>query len=1233
MSFESPFHRVPPQEWIASNELAFAFYDRFPVTAGHTLVVTRRLIPNWFAASAAEQAALMQLVNEVRDSLSTNLSPRPDGFNVGFNDGMAAGQTVAHVHIHVIPRYHGDVADPRGGVRYVIPEKANYLATKSPKADKRSALSLSKGHPSDPLWQHLAHRLQAAREVDILAAFVQISGLILIEKALFEALSGGAEARILVGDYLYISDPVALDRLLGWAEMINEKMGEPRLQVRLAITAQLLGQPKSFHPKAWRLVDESGGLVVVGSSNLSSAALKTGVEWNLIAASSADSKIQEEIGSAFKLLWDSSTPLSADLIEGYRRKHQDARRSKPEPEQTEKIDALPDPRPWQQAALEQLNILRGAGHCKALIAVATGLGKTWLAGFDLLNVSRELGRIPSVLVIAHRAEILAQAESVLHRAIQQLWPDIRVTRYLGAASEFDGDIVIASVQKLSRPAGLKLLEQRQFDYCLIDEVHHADATSYRRILAFLQAEFLLGLTATPERSDGVDVSSLFDDVLAYQATIGDGIHEGSLVPFHYIGLKDAINYEPIPWRNGRFDTELLERELENSARMNRLWAAWQKSGARSTIVFCASIRHALFTRNWLLAHGVSTAAIFSGKGSDSRSDSMDALTTGHLDALCVVDLFNEGVDIPSVDRIIMLRPTESKVIFIQQLGRGLRAAEGKTRLEVIDFVGNHRLFGQRLIHLMSLCSQPSNWSGLKAWLDGDEPILPPGCMMDVDLEAKDILRKLLPVGSRAALEAYRAMRDEMGVRPSMVEFFNRGYLPATLRAQHEHWFGFIQSEGDLTPEQSVLLDEQAEWLRLIETTRLNQCFKMIVLRVLLDRDALWTGMELTELATACRKSLLSHPQLRHDLRPNNEIPDHQTATTEVWTKWWVKWPVGRWLAAQNGTNWFQLVGGRLMTTLKVPEALKPAFCAMSSEIVEYRLAHYISTRLPAANQDEEDFSFLGKVSHTNGKPILFIPEQTNCPQRPVGPTEVRLPNGQSWEFRFVKVACNVATPKGTNNNLLAELLREWFGSDAGLPGTNFTVQFSLKDGTWNAQPTNTGAILKPENAEELPKKTEKALPFELYENEATGSVENPSRVPVYDLEAAAGSWGPEQTPNNIGWAQIEDNLSAGSFIAYVSGCSMEPRIPSGSWCLFRPVPIGSRQGRTMLVQFNSLADPENGGRYTVKIYHSEKTIAEDGWQHQYVELRPLNPDFEAITITEEIADELLVVGEFVRVLV
>ena len=1298
----SPFVEVPEAEWVCGNGLCFAIYDSYPVSPGHVLVITRRVVPTFFECTAAEQGALMELVGEVKALLDERLDPRPDGYNVGFNAGAAAGQTVPHVHVHVIPRYTGDMGDPRGGVRHVIPGKGNYLAGwPAEGAPEKGAshhfrqvdgwssalrenggrhLFLTTG-PDRPLWQRLASRLPGASEIDLLASFVQPSGLALIEKSLFSALAAGAKVRLLVGDYLGITSPDALRQLLGWINYAG-----PAFAARLAELEHLRGSPSSFHPKAWRIADASGGIVVVGSSNLSRAALETGVEWNLVGETSGSGGLDRELIAAFDDLWQQATPLVADVIERYAARATQAASLRRVWDGEAASDAIAvslpfafSPRPWQAEALVSLAAIRAEGYSKALVAVATGLGKTWLAAFDVVAHGKALGRPPRVLVIAHRAEILAQAETTLRQAVAPA----SVSYVAGASCDLSGQLVIASIQKLCRPESLLALDAAEpFDYCVIDEVHHAEAPSYRRVIARLPRHarsFTLGLTATPERTDGVDVATLFDDILAYQATIGDGIAEGSLVPFRYRGLKDDVDFEQIPWRNGRFDVSLLEAALENSSRMDRLWAEWQKGDAalfstgdaaqvasqkraaspfcQHTLVFCCSRRHAVFARDWLVRRGVAAAAVFSGDGSDPRMASLAAFQEGRLSALCVVDLFNEGIDLPLVDRVVMLRPTESKIVFLQQLGRGLRAATGKTRLEVIDFVGNHRVFASRLVHLLSLvpraegAASAAAFAVLKAYLAGGEPELPAGCVLDVEVEAKRLLEQFLPKGRGAVVEAYRALRAELGRRPTPTELLHAGYLPLTVSADHGSWFEFCGSEGDLTAdEQAAATAAPASlWLKMLQTTSLTKSFKMVVLRVLLDHDAFWDGMEITALATACRQFLVSHPALRADLEgpPGHKSPERDPrssgaapppspmtlADAAAFTEYWLGMPLARWMDEQAGRRWFVRRGNRFIADFKITASHRPAFESLTGELVDYRLAHYTQSRLasPKAPRGSEGAlttaAFRAKVSHSASKPILFLPTVEAAPTRPTGPTRVRLPDGSEWVFRFVKVACNVAHPADSadKQNQLPALLREWFGPDAGLPGTGFEVEFNSIDGAWSAAPSwhrAAGTVNPPSS------RATTAPPLPLLHSPPPAA-RYTTHVPVYDLTAAAGFWGPESVPEEIGWTEVPGvSLKDGMFVARVTGTSMEPLIPDGSWCLFRPCPAGSREGRIVLVQLGTDGAGENGGRFTVKKYHSEKTVTTDGWRHDRIQLLPVNPAFEPIEIEPEAAGDMMIVGEY-----
>lgn len=406
---------------------------------GHTLVVPFREIATWFDATVEEQHAILDLVRVVKKQLDDEL--RPDGYNVGFNAGRAAGQTVPHLHVHVIPRFDGDTSDPRGGVRHVIPGKGNYLVG--------AASPLATGGLADPFLSHLEPLFGAATAVSIVAAFVQDSGLSLLHDNVHDLLERGGRVRLVTGDYLEITQPAALERLLAWSALWSgppksaDTGPEPRglFEARVVETAGLNPPGAAFHPKGW--IFEGPGLAVgfVGSSNISASALARGVEWNLRTERATAPDAWTRLVGAFDELWASSLPLTADWLVAYERRVRTApARALPEEEGREEDVALPHPHEIQEEALRALRQSRAEGRGRALVVMATGLGKTWLAAFDLGSVLRENGRFPRTLFVAHRVEILEQAAATFGRMARELGATPKITWFAGS----QGDLVACS---------------------------------------------------------------------------------------------------------------------------------------------------------------------------------------------------------------------------------------------------------------------------------------------------------------------------------------------------------------------------------------------------------------------------------------------------------------------------------------------------------------------------------------------------------------------------------------------------------------------------------------------------------------------------------------------------------------------------------------------------------------------------------------------------------------------
>ena len=1018
---DSPFLAVPTSEWLAANDHAFAIADRFPVSPGHALVVPRRAIATWWEASDDERADILALIDAVKCQLDVEL--RPDGYNVGFNAGAAAGQTVRHLHVHVIPRYRGDVPDPRGGVRHAIPGKGNYL---QPATEQYALVDGQDRLLRDDLLRCL--RDPRFERVDLLVSFVMKSGLAQIHGGLVDALDRGAKIRVLTTDYLTVTDADALARLLDLAEVRPD-----------AVATRVFHDPAtSFHPKAYLFSSTDGTVAAtfVGSNNLSAAGIAGGIEWAIGADRGAP------LLTAFERLWSDprSQPLTHGLLADYRRHWQPAVHTAgvvPEPPAT-----APAPRPIQQEALAALVQTRLQGFRRGLVVMATGLGKTWLAAFDTARP-----QFRRVLFVAHREEILRQSLDVFRR----VQPDVDLGLYYGGAKQPGASVLFASVHTLA--ANLHRFAPDRFDYVVIDEFHHAAASSYRRIIDHFQPEFLLGLTGTPNRMDGADLLALCSDNLVYECPLTEGVERGDLSPFRYFGIADDVDYTSIPWRGGRFDPAALTEAVETQERAQHALDVWRDKDGGRTIAFCVTVGHADFMAEFFRRNGVAAVAVHSGSASAPRVGSVEQLRAGELQVICTVDVFNEGLDVPEVDTVLMLRPTGSPVVFLQQLGRGLRRSDGKDALTVIDFIGNHRSFliKPRTLLALGAGGEPGTGKVLQAMRSGDFG-LPPGCSATYDVELVDVLRKLTRAGARSALEDYcRSYADERGHRPSAVQAYEAGYNPASARAHHGHWFALLHDVDLLAEQERQVVRRHAAVLAGIEKEPITKSYKLVTLQALLQMDALRTGADVAEIAWTAHRIVTGDPRLLADTA-STEMPDPASVNADTWRDYWLNWPLSAWACRLRGasTGWFRIDGRRFIPTFQVAGNLSETFDAMVGELVDYRLARYLFTKRSPLEE-----AFRLKVIQARGRPILML-DRGSSPQLPEGETPFTA-NGVVYTGNFAKIALNVAHRAGQPGNVLAELLRSWFGTDAGQPGTVQYVELVHGEPHWQMRPASAVA--------------------------------------------------------------------------------------------------------------------------------------------------------------------------------
>ena len=579
---------------------------------------------------------------------------------------------------------------------------------------------------SDPkLGAELRAELQTADGVDLLCAFVKWTGLRVLEAELVQLRERGIRLRVLTTTYIGATDRKALDRLVrdfGAEVKVNYETQSTRL-----------------HAKAWLFHRDSGlDTAYVGSSNLSRAALLDGLEWNVKLAGTHTPELLAKFGATFDSYWADPSFVTYDpAVDADRldRALAVAGGLQDRSTVTHSVSGLEvRPYPHQQHILDRLELERqDHGHHRNLVVAATGTGKTVIAALDY---ARMAGR-PSLLFVAHRKEILEQSL----RTYREVLADGSFGElYVGGAVPAQWRHVFASIQSLSS-AALDRLSVEHFDVVVVDEFHHAEAATYRRLLEHVVPRELLGLTATPERSDGLDVRSFFGGRTAAELRLWDALENDLLCPFHYFGISDATDLSQLDWRRGEYDTTSLERVFTaDDARvrivLRELRDKTSDVNQIRALGFCVSVRHAEFMADRFTAAGIPSLAVSARTPPETRARALRSLRDREVNVLFAVDLFNEGLDIPDVDTLLLLRPTQSATVFLQQLGRGLRRTPDKPVLTVLDFIGQQHQDFRFDLKYRALTG--TTRSGLARQLESGA-FLPSGCELVLDRVAREVV--------------------------------------------------------------------------------------------------------------------------------------------------------------------------------------------------------------------------------------------------------------------------------------------------------------------------------------------------------------------------------------------------------------------------------------------------------------------------------------------------------------
>lgn len=672
-------------------------------------------------------------------------------------------------------------------------------------------LTNARGEPR--VGAQIKREIQSADRIDVLMAFIRISGIrpfIDDLRRRCEQDSSDQRLRILTTTYTGSTELEALNIL-------------KRLGAEIKVSYDT--STSRLHAKAWHFHRDSGASTAfIGSSNITYSAQESGIEWNVRVSGMRNPDVIRKMNSMFESYW-----ISGDFRDFDPEEFESETRSELRTSPLVILSPIElRLEPFQERLLEQVQVARTRGYHRNLLVSATGTGKTVMAAVDYSRLRETLPR-SRLLFIAHREEILQQSINTFRYALQDA---VFGEMWVGKHRPSNFEHVFASIQSLNA-SNLELLDPDQFDVVIVDEFHHAAAPSYTNLLSHLAPTELLGLTATPERADGLSILDWFEGRIAAELRLWDAIDQHRLVPFAYYGIHDGLDLRDIPWRRGKgYDIS----ELNNLYTANDAWARLvireldsriDDLSAMRGLGFCVSIQHAQFMALHFNKAGIRASAVWGDTPDNERKDALRRLKDGSIQILFSVDLFNEGVDVPSVDTLLLLRPTESSTLFLQQLGRGLRKDNHKSVCKVLDFVGIHRKEFRFDLKLSALLG--GTRKHLKEQINNDFPYLPAGCHMELDRVASgiilDSLKNALPNRWNEKVAELKYMMSN-GFSPTLISYLSESGLDIDdIYTQDKAWSDYLEAAGAHTyesgPQELILRRAIGRLMHIDDEERLN----------------------------------------------------------------------------------------------------------------------------------------------------------------------------------------------------------------------------------------------------------------------------------------------------------------------------------------------------------------------------------------------------------------------------
>ncbi len=1115
-------------------------------------------------------------------------------------------------------------------------------------------LLVNQKNPSKKVLSTIIQELENCNEFFISVAFVTTSGVATIINTLKKLEKRKIKGEILVSQYLNFTQPEALRKLSKFRN----------IDLRIATKG-------NAHSKGYIFKTKEYHNLIIGSSNLTAQALSTNKEWNLKVSALPSSGIVEKVINEFKLDFELGTRVTEQYISIYEEIYskQILWNKKNKTENFTELVTTITPNSMQIEALNNLSNLRFFGKNKALIISATGTGKTYLSAFDAKEFNPK-----KLLFVVHRLTI---AKESLKTFKSVFGTNKTMGLYSGNKRELNSDFIFSTIQTISKSAHLEIFSKDHFDYIIIDESHRSGADSYLRLIDYFKPKFLLGMTATPERTDGNDIFKLFDHNIAYEIRLNRAMEEEMLSSFHYYGVTDLFI------DNNEVDNKSDFNFLVSSERVERIIEKanfyGSDNGITRGLVFCSRKNEANELSSLFNEKGFRTVALTGDSSEEERTKAIERLESDNLseklDYIFTVDIFNEGIDIPKINQIIMIRPTESAIIFIQQLGRGLRKIDGKGYLTVIDFIGNYE--NNYLIPIALYGDTSYNKDSLRKLITAGSRMIPGASTINFDEITKEKIFKSIDSANMQLLsdlkKDYNLLKYKLGRIPMMMDFIEHGsrdpYLYVSYSKSYYNFINKIEIENDLhlsgkqikllelfskeinnskRVEESLILkylieskkfsvnDLKEKMLEIYQysisdntiyscVSNLNFNFirekknsKLLSVKEVYNLDILKIEND-HFLFSECFNSLLNQNIFKKYLLDSTNYSIYQFDKLFKLNNW------------QNGFVLYRKYSRkdvfRILNVSKNPVAQNVGGYLVSPDnshcpiFVNYHKEEDISesTKYEDEFVNNKEFDWMSKSNRKiNSKDVQSILGKNG---------EIRLPlfikknNDEGKDFYYMGEVCpelnHVEQATMSNNS----------GKQISVVKIRFNLKSPVSDTMYHYLREN-----RKNKKIDIEKKTNVIKLYEKGNN--TQILINP--IPLYNFYAAAGSFSEMQSEKDFTLIEGPENSNSMQdyFACKIVGESMNRVIPNGSICLFKIYTGGSRNGKIVLVENFDFQDQDFNSSFTIKTYSSEKLITDEGWQHTAITLTPNSYDdgYETIIINEENGAKMKVIGEFVKVL-